>query len=119
MGIKIVDPDDEGRRRRDEAMARAEEGADLVWCEHAYAAVANLAVSHTEFCADDVWDLLDAWTIPPPRERRALGPIIMGFVRSGEIVKVRIDSSRRPSRHVGHVTVYRHAGRQVDVGQES
>lgn len=88
---------------RDEAMARAEQGTDPAWAEQAERAVRDLAAV-TAFTPDDVWDRLHHLGVQPPREPRALGPILKRLAKDKVIRPGGFTESRR--RHGAPVRIY-------------
>jgi hypothetical protein len=98
--------------QRDVALAHAAAAADPEWMAKALNATMDLARAG-EFTTDEVWFALEQAGIPPPREPRALGPIIMGLVRRGAIVDTgRQRHSKR--RHAARIPVYTLSGIQPD-----
>lgn len=95
---------EEGRRRRDEAMALAEEHAEPSWNETAYEAVRFLALRMEEFTTDDVWAL----GLVQPREPRALGAVMSRAVKARLIERTnRVLESARPECHRNPKRVWR------------
>lgn len=93
---RLFDPD-EGDRRRNEGMARAERGTDPVFADEAWSIVTGFVVP---FFGDDVWDVLHRRDVPFPREPRALGPIIRKAQMAGLIEPTGIyRRTLRPSAH--------------------
>ncbi len=60
-----------------EAVERVERGTDDDWAKAATEALTYLARTSTEpFSTDDAWVLLEEMEVPPPREPRAMGPVV-------------------------------------------
>lgn len=94
----------QSRAARDAAMAQVDENADADWLTRAADAVDDLAHRGEPFNVDDVWDLLAAWSVPAPREPRALGPVMYRAARDGVIVSDGWVTSRR--RHQAPIRMY-------------
>jgi hypothetical protein len=76
----------DAERARNEAMRRVEDAADDVWKTTCSVAIAVVAARNTErFTTDEVWNLLDAWGVKPPREPRIMGPMITRAIKRGLI----------------------------------
>lgn len=108
MTDSLFDPE-EGARRRDRDMARADRAAAPAWKE----AVVNIVRGFSEgrlFTGDDIWELL-MLRFPDldTDEHRALGPTLQWRVRKAELAEPtdQIRPSRRASRHTGTVRVWR------------
>jgi hypothetical protein len=94
-----------GAQRRDEALRRVEQHADPQWSDKALQA-ARLACSFgAEFSTDEVWSLLEAAGVSPPREPKAMGAIMrkagrLGLCEATERTKIstRPDCNARPVR---------------------
>ena len=96
--------DDEGERRRDDGMDRADRNADDDWKRRAGQLIAWMAEIWPDgFTSDDVYGHLEAEGFST-HEPRALGPLIKRAERAGLIRWVGFERSRRPSRHRGTVT---------------
>jgi hypothetical protein len=94
---------------RDQAMGQAEQGTDPDWAGKAEAAVLQLARSTQTnapgtFTPDDVWVKLEELRVAPPREPRALGPILKRMANAKVIRAVGFTESRR--RHGAPVRIY-------------
>lgn len=77
---------DAAREARDQAVQRVDDNADAAWKDLAYRAVRFVALSHERFTSDAIWAALDSHPEHvPPREPRALGPVILRAVRDGLI----------------------------------
>jgi hypothetical protein len=81
-----------------EAIARCDAGTDPLWAEEAWQFLLRYIEHHDDVFPDDLW----AAGLREPRERRALGPLLIRAKREGLIVKsadyrksVRAHSSRR------------------------
>lgn len=97
---------DEALAQRDEAMGRAERGTDEAWRAEADHAVNTLARGFTTFTADDVWFELARRQVEPPREPRALGPVLRRAISDNRIVWTGVwEQSKR--RHGSPVPAYR------------
>lgn len=97
-------PREQMTAERDQAMGQAQQGTDPDWEADATKAVRTLAVSGRDFSPDDVWILLEEGNVPPPREPRALGPILKRLAKVGEIRPKGFTESRR--RHGAPVRIY-------------
>lgn len=92
----------DGRRERDEALARVDTAADPAWKDEARRIVRRVATTRDTFTTDDVWDA----GLPTPTEPRALGPVITALIRAGAITATGdYVPSRR--RHATPMPVYR------------
>jgi hypothetical protein len=91
---------------RDEAMGRAQQGTEPDWAEAAITAIRDLRDDRPTFTPDDVWDLLTERKVRPPREPRALGPILKAMANgpAATIRPVGFVESRR--RHGAPIRVY-------------
>jgi hypothetical protein len=88
---------EEGDRRRDEAMDRAERGTDPTFAAEAFTIICAFV---SPFFGDDVWAILARRGIPFPREPRALGPIFIKAQRAGLIEPTgAFHRTTRPSAH--------------------
>lgn len=87
-----------------EAMDRAERGTDAAWAVKAEEVIRFLAGAGGEFQVDDVWEVLEDRKVPPPREPRALGPVVQRLVRARVIKPEGFDTSNR--RHKAIVRTY-------------
>ena len=98
----LFDPD-EGRARRDEGMANADDHANPDWRDRALEAVYQLAASKPVFCAEDVWER----GLEKPREPRALGPVMMRAAKLGYCRgTMQHRNSRMVTQHATPVRVY-------------
>lgn len=96
---------------RDAAKIRAESGTDPTWATEAAKVIYALA-AQTEgegparfaFTSDDVWERLEELKVPPPREPRALGPILKAAAKADRIRAKGFTESRR--RHGAPVRLY-------------
>lgn len=86
------------------ALERVEGAASPGWIASANDAVETLARMGQPFTPDDVWDLLDDRGVHPPREPRALGPVLKGAAKAGTIRVEGTASSRR--RHGALIRSY-------------
>jgi hypothetical protein len=92
----LFDPD-EGDRRRNEGMARAERHTDPTFAAEAYSIICAFVVP---FFGDDVWATLDRRGVPFPHEPRALGPIFRRAQLAGLIEPTgEYRRTLRPSAH--------------------
>ena len=82
---------DSARARRDEGMRQVEENADDEWVETAYDTLVDYLRGHAEFFVDDFWEATD---LEPPREARALGPVVL---RASRRKLMRKSGRSRPS----------------------
>lgn len=81
----------EGIERREEAIERVDENADAHWKADAHRAWLEVLRTHPfrDLITDPVWDLLDAWEVPAPHERRAMGPVNRRLADEGYIEKLK------------------------------
>lgn len=93
------------------AQDRAERGTDPDWETKAVEVITSLANTvdawgaRERFTADDIWEELERRQVPPPREPRALGPILKRLSKpGGDIHPKGFTESRR--RHGAPVRVY-------------
>jgi hypothetical protein len=68
---------------RAEGIAAVDDNADEQWKEEALAFVQAYLQQHPTLFGDDLW----AAGLPEPRERRALGPVILRAARNGWMEK--------------------------------
>jgi len=87
-----------------EAMAKAERGTDPEWAAKAERICLHLANRVDAFTPDLVWATLEEEQVPPPREPRALGPVLQRLVRQGKLKHTGYAPSNR--RHKSPVGVY-------------
>ena len=86
------------REIQNEAIGRAEAGADAIWKEAALRTVLKVASAHEHFTSDDVWES----GLPSTRDNRALGAVFRKVGRAGMITKTnRVQTSRLHSRNHG------------------
>ncbi len=93
----------EGKRRRDEALARLREHRAAIIRKLQYAAI-RVALETGKVCADDVRALV---AIPPGMSPKVVGPAFRELVADGLL---RYDSSRlskRPAAHARTIKVWR------------
>lgn len=102
--VPIVKTLADAHRERDAAMAQVDANADTRWKDSAWTTILALMNTGDSFTADDVWDALAADKVTPPREPRALGPILRGMIRSGLIEANGFAQSRR--RHGSPIRIY-------------
>ena len=97
---------EQAQAARDAGMTDALAAADVAWVEEARRAVWWCATQMDTFTTDDVWDRLDSREVPPPREPRAMGPIITRATKAKAITDTgeRVPSRRR---HAAPIPVYR------------
>jgi hypothetical protein len=82
--------------------------ADPEWKAAAEAAGRRIAARQPEFTTDDVWAALDREGVPKPRERRAMGPVMMALRRDKIIAATnRFDTTERPIAHAANVRIWR------------
>lgn len=72
------------QQAREKAMQQVEENAAPDWKDIALAAVRKTAETLKEFISDDIWE---TGKLPPTREDRALGPVLLAASRRGWIKK--------------------------------
>lgn len=102
----IFDPDD-GARRRDDGIQRADDHAVPDWKDEAYLAVIRVAARLGEFTSDDVWAELAASEVST-HEHRAMGAVIRRAARAGWCAPTsEFSLSRRPQRHRAPLRVWR------------
>lgn len=84
------------RAARDEGIQRVDEHADPDWKALAAAALDVVIARGRPFTSDHVWAEVGVY----PRERRALGPLLVAARRDGRIRKTgRYVNSTRPEHH--------------------
>lgn len=90
---------------RDEAIARAAEGAPAVWMERAKGVALHVAASKFDFTTDDVWAYLGEDKV---REPRAMGAVMKALASEGRIRPTgEYRKSARPGCHARPVAVWR------------
>ena len=98
--------EEEARKRRDEGMKRAEDGAAPLWKDAALFAVMEAAKHNPFFTADDIWQYM-----PPgvtTTDNRALGPVMMSVCKGGYITRTKeVRESTRPALHMCPRRVWR------------
>ncbi len=72
------------RARRDAAVAAVEGAASEAFLAAALAAVRTIATTRDTFIVDDVWAVLGP-LVPPTRDKRAMGAVLMAARREGLI----------------------------------
>ncbi len=93
----------DGEQARDEAMRQAEAAANEVWKSQAGQAILQVCQKNRTFTTDDVWKL-----VGPPREPRAMGPMMSNAVRSEWCMPTdRTQKSTRVACHARPIRVYR------------
>jgi hypothetical protein len=104
-----------GEQLRDEAIARVWRNADARWKAAAAQAVRLVAARGLPFTTDDVWVRLTPWSLRTgitPRERRAMGAVVQGALRRGEIRATgEYRRSQRPECHARPIPVYERGAR--------
>ncbi len=80
-----------------EGIARAARGASPEWKEAMYALTVEVARTHRNFTADDVYALADARGIPPTHENRAYGHIARRAARADICIKTTTFPENRKS----------------------
>lgn len=94
-----------GEQLKERGMATAEAHADDAWKDAAYLAVCAVAQRCHRFTTDAVWVALGV--TDPPREPRALGPVMRRAMRDQIIVPTsEFDLTARPSRHRAPLRVW-------------
>lgn len=90
------------------AIADVEVNADDGWLARATSALGTLVHRGRPFTTDDVWELLDTWAVPAPREPRAMGAVTRAAARDKRIVKTtEYVNSTRPGCHARPIPVWR------------
>jgi hypothetical protein len=100
----------EGRRLRDESMARVDAAANEAWKRQMRIYLNEVCATKLLFTSDDVFDLAVEKGLPAEtHDRRAFGPIIMTASKEGLCVKENCPArnSNRASRHAAPLTVWR------------
>lgn len=98
----------EGEALRDDAIARADEHAKVLWKGEALEALFTVARTRSELTGDDVWTVLEMRQVPGPHEPRALGAIFQAAHRFEWIEPTdRYVQGRRPLDHRGPKRVWR------------
>jgi hypothetical protein len=104
--VTLFDPE-EGRRRRDEGMARAEANAP-VWRDDAYDLAVLCARNSKEFTSEDVIGYLARAGIGLPSNPRALGAVMNRLTSTSVAFPTdRTMPARRASRHRGSVRIWK------------
>lgn len=99
-----------GEQLRDISLEQVERAADEAWMAAAWAAVLWACELRPggEFTTDLIWWRLNKLGTVPPREPRALGPVILKAARLGLIERTdRTALTTRPQAHRGLVRVWR------------
>lgn len=99
---------DEGRARRDDGMAVALEAVQPAWRSEAEDVLDRLIAGGGDFTSDDIRRAV----VEPfaTGSALALGGLINGRSRRGEIVQVGWTISRQPQRHGAPARIWRRAG---------
>ena len=96
----------DGEANKAIGMERAWDAANTDWKAAAVAAVQQLARSHSEFTADDVWAQLDVLGFTT-REHRAMGAVMRSAALEGWITKTdRVTPTNRPSANRRPVAIW-------------
>lgn len=91
------------QQARDVAMEQVDEAADALWKADALEAVRLLAICQAEITTDDVWEYIN-----PPREPRAMGPIMNRAQKLGYIEATdRTRQSERERCHARPLRIWR------------
>jgi hypothetical protein len=95
---------DQARAELADALGNVERGAGDEWNAYAYGFVLDYLRSHAELVSDDLWRA----GLMPPREPRALGPVLLRAARAGLMHRT---AGYRPSRraHLRPCVVWRSA----------
>lgn len=94
----------QARAERDAALEQVEAAASPEWLEWAARAIGSLVSAGRPFSTDDVWEFLAATGVQPPREPRALGPVVKRALARGVIQPDGFTQSRR--RHAAVIRTY-------------
>jgi hypothetical protein len=70
-----------GTLARDRAIDAVDKAADDAWKIKAWEAILYVARVRQRFTTDAVWYMLQEWGVPPPREPRAMGPMVVRGMR--------------------------------------
>ena len=98
----------EGRVRRDAAMIRVAQAVRPEWWEDAFDAVQWCAEHHAAFTTDAVFSRLAQLGVAPPREPRAMGPLMKAAERAGLVRPTSaFRATTRASRHAAPVRIWR------------
>lgn len=97
-------PREQMTAERDQAMGQAQQGTDPDWEAKATQVVHALAQSGQDFTPDTVWVKLEEQRVAPPREPRALGPILKRLAKADVIRAKGFTESHR--RHGAPVRIY-------------
>jgi hypothetical protein len=101
----LFDPD-EGDRRREDGIARADEHAPPDWKAMAETAIAS--IPPCEATTDIVWDYLAQVGAPKPHEPRAMGAVMRKMARAGYCEPTdRFAPTKIPSAHRSPIRVWR------------
>lgn len=93
--------------QRDVAIDRVDAAASLVWQEAAWRAITYVASVRKAFTTDAVWFVLEKWGVEPPREPRAMGPMMRRAVSAKLCLSTeRISRSVRVACHRRPVAIY-------------
>jgi hypothetical protein len=93
---------------KQDGMGRADAHAEPDWMSTAYRAVSVVAKHRVELTPDAVIGLLKHWEAWPPREPRALGPVMLKAAKSGLISNTgKWVNSALPERHCRPIPVYK------------
>jgi hypothetical protein len=107
MDNRKVEEINPGQLALEDALVRVAMGADPRWVKAARDAVSYVASRKPEVTADDVWDVLAAIDVDTPQPKM-MGNIMKDAAREGFITRTdRTVKTRRPSRNVGDVRVWR------------
>lgn len=97
-----------GAAERDAGIVAAAIGADPEWARAALHAVAWVAERRERFTTDAVWGVLERFQVYPPREPRAMGPVIKRAQAEGWIDPTdEFRPSVRPVCHRQPIRVWR------------
>jgi hypothetical protein len=100
----LFDEGEEGRRLRDEGVAKVEDSNDAAqeWKEQARGWVISRARREGQFNADDLRAVIG----PPPNHHNAMGAVFLWARRQGFITRVGYRSMRRAKAHARPTFVY-------------
>jgi hypothetical protein len=98
----------DGRRGRDEGMARAAAAANPAWVAGVWECIKDIARQQPELSSDDIFRLADERKVEATHENRALGPLMKQAEKEGYIEATqKFIDSERTSKHLSPIRVWR------------
>lgn len=93
---------------RDAGLEKVDAPDAKPWMGLAYRALQRVACRQADLTTDDVWAELEAGGVEGPRERRALGPVMMRAASAGIIEATdMVSNSGRKAAHAGPKRIWR------------